>query len=63
MAQGLANAKFVPIQGAGHASCLTFPNLVNPQITYFLDHLSGPEATAQAATAQADKPRKSFWRR
>jgi 3-oxoadipate enol-lactonase len=63
MAQGLANAKFVPIQGAGHASCLTFPNLVNPQITSFLDHLSVPGASAKAATAQGDKPRKSFWRR
>jgi pimeloyl-ACP methyl ester carboxylesterase len=62
MASGLASAKFVPIQGAGHASCLTFPNLVNPQITYFLDHLSGA-ADEPAHAAAPQRARRSFWRR
>jgi pimeloyl-ACP methyl ester carboxylesterase len=62
MAAGLAHATFVPIQGAGHASCLTFPNLVNPRITYWLDHLS-ETGEAPSAAAPAQKARKSFWRR
>jgi pimeloyl-ACP methyl ester carboxylesterase len=62
MAAALPKGKFVPIQGAGHASCLTFPNLVNPQITYWLDHLS-EFGDAPSAAAPAPKARKSFWRR
>jgi pimeloyl-ACP methyl ester carboxylesterase len=53
MAQGLANAKFVPIAGAGHASCLTFPNLVNPHILSFLQQLPA----IGAAPAKANSPK------
>lgn len=64
MAQAMARAQFVPIQGAGHASCLTFPNLVNPHILNFLQTLPATAGEAPAATtAKAEKPRGGFWRR
>jgi 3-oxoadipate enol-lactonase len=64
MAQGLANANFFPIEGAGHASCLTFPNLVNPLILDFLHKLPATiNAPALTASAQSGKGQGGFWRR
>jgi pimeloyl-ACP methyl ester carboxylesterase len=64
MANGLANAQFHLIPGAGHASCLTFPNLVNPLIQSFLQQLPATaDVPAHAATAQTGKARGGFWRR
>lgn len=64
MATGLAKAQFHLIPGAGHASCLTFPNLVNPLIQSFLQQLPPTaDAPAAAAATQTGKARGGFWRR
>lgn len=39
LADGLQNAEFVIVPGAGHAANLTHPELVNPQIERFLASL------------------------
>lgn len=39
LANGLPNSTFVKIPGAGHASCLTHSDLVNPAIFQFLSQL------------------------
>ena len=39
LAKGLPNSTFVEIPGAGHASCLTHSDLVNPAILKFLSQL------------------------
>ena len=39
MAQGLANAQFQPIAGAGHGACLTHWEFVNPLVKTFLESL------------------------
>jgi pimeloyl-ACP methyl ester carboxylesterase len=56
LAAGLANASFAPIQGAGHCSCLTFPDPVNAQIAAFLATLNllpPPPVPAEEARAPA----------
>ncbi len=39
MAQGLANAQFQPIAGAGHGACMTHWEFVNPLLGPFLESL------------------------
>lgn len=64
MANAMAKAQFFKIPGAGHASCLTFPNLVNPYILSFLQQLPATaDATPQAAAAQTVTRPGGFWRR
>jgi pimeloyl-ACP methyl ester carboxylesterase len=67
LARGLAKGQFAKIQGAGHASCLTYPDLVNPLILSFLQQLpaaaDAPASAAPAAEAQTGKEPGGFWQR